>query len=63
MLIGLTTDQAKAAWEAAGFNKNKLDVTVGPPNYIVQHEFVNGVSGVWDGQLHSCNQFRLTVGP
>ena len=44
-LFGLTVDQAKAAWEAAGFQRNRLDVTVGEPNYIVGHELVNGVNG------------------
>jgi hypothetical protein len=62
-LFGLTVDQAKAAWEDAGFQRNKLDVTVGPPNYLVGHELVNGVSGDYTGEIHDCNQFRLTVAP
>ena len=62
-LFGLTVDQAKAAWEAAGFQKNRLDVTVGPPNYIVGHELVDNVSGNYTGQVHPCNQFRLTIAP
>jgi len=62
-LFGQTVDQAKVRWEAAGFQKNKLDVTVGPPNYIVGHELVNGVNGSWDGTVQDCNQFRLTVAP
>jgi hypothetical protein len=62
-LFGLTVDQAKVAWEGAGFHPNKLDVTVGPPNYIVGHELVNGVNGDWTGTVQSCNQFRLTVAP
>jgi hypothetical protein len=62
-MMGQTVDVAIARWEAAGFKPNKLDVTVGPPNYIVGHEDVGGVVNVYDGQIHNCNSFTLRIGP
>jgi hypothetical protein len=61
--MGQTVDVAKARWAANGFKPNKLDVTVGPPNFIVGHEDVSGVPGVWDGTVQNCNSFTLRISP
>lgn len=62
-MMGQTVDEAISRWAAAGFKPNKLDVTVGPQGYIVQHEDVGGVVAVYDGQIHNCNSFSLRIGP
>ena len=68
-LFGKTVDQAKDLWKNAqggpppGFKPNNLDVTVGPPNYLVGHEDVNGVNGDWTGTLQDCGTFKLRISP
>jgi hypothetical protein len=65
-ILGLTVDDAKEAWKDAGFNPSKLDVTVGTDNYIVGHEFVDSVAGIWDGTVQDCSgndSFRMAVAP
>ncbi|HEX5016365.1 MAG TPA: hypothetical protein VFX15_02130, partial [Actinomycetes bacterium] len=62
-MLGQTVDVAKARWEANGFKPAKLDVTVGPDNYIVGHEDIGGNTGVWDGTIQNCNAFTLRISP
>ena len=62
-MLGRTVDQAVAAWAAAGFKPQKLNVEIGPPNYVVATEIVNRVSGNWDGSFQNCNAFDITIGP
>lgn len=62
-MLGTTVDEAVAAWDAAGFRPQKLNVEIGPPNYVVATESVNGVTGNWDGSFQNCGSFDITIGP
>ena len=62
-MLGRTVDEAVAAWAAAGFKPQKLNVEIGPPNYVVATELVNGVPGNYDGSFRNCNSFDMTIGP
>ena len=62
-MIGRTTDQAIADWGLASFKPNKLDVAIGPTNYIVGYEKIGSVTSVWDGTFQNCNSFTLLIGP
>jgi hypothetical protein len=68
-LFGRTVDEAKNLWKNAlggpppGFKPPNLDVTVGPPNYIVGHTDINGVQGDWTGTLQDCQTFTLRISP
>ena len=66
-LLGVATGKVVTDWQASGFNLNKLNVTVGPPDYPIRAEWqVKGqsiINDTWDGTQQSCGSFTLNVGP
>ena len=65
--MGKPVDDAKELWKNAlggGFKPKNLDVTLGPNiDFIVGHEDIAGVNGVWDGTLQDCETFAHRIGP
>ena len=62
-MMNTPVDTASAAWAAAGFKPAKLNVAVGPPNYVIRRESIGSTVSVWDDTAQNCNSFSLNVGP
>ena len=67
IITGQNVDTVTDAWRDAGFNAQKLNVEVGPDNYIITDQWIkNGnviTHGQWGGTFQNCNNFSLNVGP
>ena len=66
-ILGRTVGAVTTDWRDAGFNPQKLNVEVGPTNYVVSKEWITQgqtvTFGTWDGTFKNCNTFSLNVGP
>jgi Flp pilus assembly protein TadG len=62
-MMNTPVDDATTAWLDAGFKGNKLNVAVGPPNYLIRKESIGNTVSIWDGSAQNCNTFSLNVGP